>query len=72
MQNINEKIDEENYWKNATKIHSTIRNLVACILFLEQVFTMIIQILFSPPYLTSYLTTIFLWHHLKVLGKPFR
>ena len=71
MQNINEKIDEENYLKNATKIHSTIRNLVACILFLEQVFTMIIQILFSP-YLTSYLATIFLWHHLKVLGKPFR
>ena len=62
MQNINEKIDEKNYLKNATKIHSIIRNLVACILFLEQVFTVIIQILFSPPYLTSYLTTIFLYN----------
>ena len=43
-QNANEKIlkKKKDYLKNTTKIHSTIYNLVACILFLEQVYTMII------------------------------
>ena len=42
--NVNEKIlkKKKDYLKNTTNIHSTIYNLVACILFLEQVYTMII------------------------------
>ena len=47
--------------KNATKIHSATCNLVACILFSRtSVYYDNINSLFSPPYLISYLTTIFL------------
>ena len=62
MQNVNEKIlKKKDYLKNATKIHSTICNLVACILFSRtSVYYDNINSLFSPPYLISYLTTIFL------------
>ena len=52
---------KKDYLKNATKIHSTICNLVACILFSRtSVYYDNINSLFSPPYLISYLTTIFL------------
>ena len=63
MQNVNEQFHEEgeDYLKNATKIHSTISNSVACILFSRaSVYYDNINSLFSPPYLISYLTTIFL------------
>ena len=64
--------NKKDYLKNATKIHSTICNLVECILFSRtSVYYDNINSLFSPPYLISYLTTIFLWYHFKVLGKPF-
>ena len=49
------------YLKNATKIHSAICNLVAYILFSRaSVYCDNINSLFAPPYLISYLTTIFL------------
>ena len=52
---------KKDYLKNATKIHSTICNLVAFILFSRtSVYYDNINSLFSPPYLISYLTTIFL------------
>ena len=63
MQNVNEKIHEEEkeYLKNATKIHPAICNFVAHILFSRaSVYCNNINSLFSPPYLISYLTTIFL------------
>ena len=63
MQNVNEQFheEEEDYLKNATKIHSKISNSVACILFSRaSVYYDNINSLFSPPYLISDLTTIFL------------
>ena len=51
MQNVNEKIlKKKDYLKNATKIHSTICNLVACILFSRtSVYYDNINPHFSPP-----------------------
>ena len=63
MQNVNEQIheEEEGLLENATKIHTRICNLVACILFSRtSVYYENLNSLFSPPYLISYLTTIFL------------
>ena len=58
---------KKDYLKN-----SAIYDLVACILFSRtSVYYDNINSLFSPPYLISYLTTIFLYYNLKVLGKPF-
>ena len=65
MQKVNEKIHEEEegllYLKNGKKIHSAIYNLVACILFSRTSgYYDNINSLFSPPYVISYLTIIFL------------
>ena len=61
---------KKDYLKNAMKIHSTMYNLVACILFSgTSVYYDNINSLFSPTYIMSCLTGIFLQYHLKVLGN---
>ena len=51
---------KKDYLKNATKIHSTICDLVANIIFSRaSVYYDNINSLFSPPYLISYLNTMF-------------